>query len=408
MTNRVAVTGCGVVCGLGNSFTELSEALLAGRSAVRLLSAGPSARARVAARPLFEDGDANLSATERALFDPVTRYAMHAAQEALEQSGVLSDIALCRNAAVYLGTALGGAFSIEDAYRDIWYHGAQPKPLTVVTGMSNAPAAHLSIRFGIQGPNFTYAVACASSAIAIGEAFQAIRTGRIRCAIAGGAEACLTAGVMRAWQAMRVLATVDRAAPSESCRPFSRDRTGVVLGEGAAILVLERLDIARERGATVLCELLGFAANADATHVCIPAVEGQAAAMSAALADAQLAAADIDYLNAHGAATRSGDITETRAIRLAFANHADSLAVSSTKSAHGHLLGASGALELAVCIAAIRGRFLPATMHLREPDKDCDLDFVPNEPRAGVEVRRVMSNSFAFGGSNAVLIAGAD
>jgi 3-oxoacyl-[acyl-carrier-protein] synthase II len=408
MTNRVAVTGCGVVCPLGNSFAELSAALLAGRSGVQLLSSETGARARVAAVPHVTAADSSLSATERALFDPVTRYTMLAAQEAFEQSGAINDPALFEDAAVYLGTGIGGMYSIEDGYRDIWYHGAQPKPLTVISSMSNAPAAHLSIRFGIAGPNFTYTVACASSAIAIGEAFHAIRMGRLGCAIAGGAEACLTPGVMRAWHAMRVLASVDRSAPAESCRPFSRDRTGIVLGEGAAILVLERMDIARGRGATVLCELLGFAANADASHVCIPSVEGQAAAMSAALADAQLPPEDIDYLNAHGTATRAGDITETRAIRRAFGRHADTLAISSTKSTHGHLLGASGALELAVCIAALRGRFLPATMHLREPDGDCDLDFVPNQPRAGVEVRRVMSTSFAFGGSNAVLVAGLD
>lgn len=406
MAHRVAVTGCGVVCALGNSFAELNAALLAGRSGVRLATSDTGARARVAAYPIPDEMDSDLTATERALFDPVTRYAMRAAQEALEQSGLPTESALCQNAAVYLGTAMGGAFSVEDAYRDIWYHGTAPKPLTLVTSMTNAPAAHVSIRFGITGPNLTYAVACASSTIAIGEAFQAIRSGRLTCAIAGGAEACLTAGVMRSWQAMRVLASVDRTAPGESCRPFSRDRTGVVLGEGAAILVLERMDMALQRGAPVLCEVLGFAANADATHVCIPAVEGQAAAMSAALADAQLAPADIDYLNAHGTATRSGDITETRAIRQAFGDHANTLAVSSTKSVHGHLLGASGALELAVCIAALRGSFLPATMHLREPDSDCDLDFVPNQPRAGVEVRRAMSSSFAFGGSNAVLVAG--
>jgi 3-oxoacyl-[acyl-carrier-protein] synthase II len=405
MTNRVVVTGCGVVCALGNSFAELSAALLAGRSGVRLVTTGSGARASVAACPQLESPDEDLSATEQALFDPVTRYAVRAAQEALEQSGALVDSASRRTAGVYMGTALGGAFSIEDAYRDIWYHGTLPKPLTLVCSMTNAPAAHVSIRFGIKGPNLTYAVACASSAIAIGEAFHAIRAGRLACAVAGGAEACVTPGVVRSWQAMRLLASVDRRVPSETCRPFSRDRTGIVLGEGAAMFVLECMDAALERGAPVLCELRGYGANADASHVCISAVEGQAGAMSEALADAQLAPEDIDYLNAHGTGTRAGDITETRAIRQTFGHHANTLAVSSTKSMHGHLLGAAGALELAVCIAALREGFLPATMHLREPDEHCDLDFVPNQPRTGVEVRCVMSSSFAFGGSNAVLIA---
>lgn len=404
-TNRVAVTGCGVVCAFGNGLDALTLALRAGRSGVRLIASDPHRPPVVAARPLPDEADAPLSANDRALFDPVTRYAMKAAHEALEQSGLLQNTELHR-AGVYLGTALGGMNTIEETYQDIWYYGASPKPLTIVCAMANAPAAHLSMRHGIKGPNITYTVACASSAIAIGEAFHAIRAGRFPRALAGGAEACVTPGTVRSWQAMRVLASVDASAPGESCRPFSRDRSGIVLGEGAAVLVLERMDLALNRGAPVLCELLGYAAHSDATHVCIPDVEGQAATMSAALADAALSPQDIDYLNAHGTATRAGDITETRAIRRAFGKHADSLPVSSTKSVHGHLLGAAGALELAVCITALCEGFLPATMHLREPDPDCDLDFVPNEPRTGVQIRRVMSNSFAFGGSNAVLIAG--
>jgi len=295
--------------------------------------------------------------------------------------------------------------SMEDAFRDIWYHGAPPKPLTIVCSMSNAPAAHIAIRFGIQGPNMTYSAACASSAIAIGEAFHAIREGRVSCAIAGGAEACVTTGVVRAWQSMRVLANVDPTAPSESCRPFSRDRSGIVLGEGAAVLVLELMDLALARGVPILCELLGFGMTSDASHVCIPSLEGQATAMCAALNDAGLNPAEIDYLNANGIATRAGDLTETRAIRQAFGDYANALPVSSTKAVHGHLLGASGALELAACIAAIREKFIPPTMHLREADPDCDLDCVPNAVRE-VEVRRAMSNSFGFGGSNAVLIVG--
>lgn len=403
--NRVVVTGCGVVCGLGNSFADLKAALRTGRSGVRVVATGTGPRAYVAACPLDEDEENSLSATERALFDPVTRHAMRAAQEAIDYSGALVRSETLRRAAVYIGTALGGIATAEDGYRDIWYHGAPPKPLTIVCGMANAPAAHMSIRFETTGPNITYAVACASSAIAIGEAFHAIRAGRFTCALAGGAEACVTPGVIRAWQAMRILAAVDRSAPSETCRPFSKDRSGIVLGEGAAIFVLEDMDAAVARGATILCELLGYATNADSTHVCIPDVEGQTNAMLQALADADLAPESIDYVNTNGIATRAGDITETRAIHRAFGSYAHVLPVSSTKSVHGHLLGASGALELAVCIAALGERFLPATMHLREPDEDCDLDYVPNQPRVGVEVRRVMSNSFAFGGSNAVLIA---
>jgi 3-oxoacyl-(acyl-carrier-protein) synthase len=405
MRNRVAITGCGVVCALGDSLCELSKALRRGESGVRLIASDPVGPAYAAACPNSPEVDGMLSATERALFDPVTRYAMRAAYQALDQSRLSTEPQLLRNTGVYVGTALGGMYTIEEAYRDIWYHGAPPKPLSIVCAMHNAPAAHLSIRFGLQGPNYTFSVACASSAIAIGEAFTAIRSGRLACALAGGTEACVTAGMLKAWQAMRVLAVVDRNSPEEACRPFSRNRTGMVLGEGAALFVLEPLEVARERGAPVLCELLGFGVSTDASHICIPEAEGQAAAMTAALADAGLQPRDIDYLNAHGTATRTGDLCETRAIRQAFGAHAGKLAISSTKAAHGHLLGGAGALELAVCIAALNEGFIPATVNLQEPDPECDLDFVPGEPRTSASLRHVMSNSFAFGGSNAVLIA---
>lgn len=404
MRTRVAITGCGVVCALGDSLCELGKALRTGQSGVRLLSSDPCGPQYAAACPQTSCVDAALSATERALFDPVTRYAMRAAYQALDQSRLHAEPELMQAAAVYIGTALGGMYTVEEAYRDIWYHGAPPKPLSIVCAMHNAPAAHLAIRFGLKGPNATFSVACASSAIAIGEAFRAIRSGRFPCALAGGTEACVTAGMLKAWQAMRVLALVDRNSPEHTCRPFSADRTGMVLGEGAALFVLEPLEAAVQRGAPVLCELVGFGVSTDASHICIPAAEGQAAAMISALADAGLAARDIDYLNAHGTATRTGDISETRAIRQAFGAHAETLAISSTKSVHGHLLGAAGALELAVCIVALSEGFIPATMHLREPDPECDLDFVPNVPRPA-QLRHAMTNSFAFGGSNAVLIA---
>ncbi len=405
MANRVAVTGVGAVCALGNSVPELTEALRAGRSGVRLIAADPVSAPVAGGFPILESAYVDLSVPDRALFDPVTRYAMHAAREALEQCGLLDDHSLRERAAVYLGTAMGGAHSTEEAHRDVWYHGTRPKPLAVLTAMANAPAAHLSIRFGLRGPSLTYSIACASSAVAIGEAFRAVRDGRIDCAIAGGAEACMTPVVVRAWQSMRILAQVDSRTPGEACRPFSRDRSGLVLGEGAAILVLERLHAALARGAPVLCELLGFGCTSDASHICIPSSTGQSAAILAALNDACLAKGEIGYISAHGTGTRLGDIAETQSIRQVFGEHASTLPVSATKSAHGHLLGAAGALELVATISALRARFLPATLNLREPDPECDLDYVPNEPRGDVRIGTFMSNSFAFGGSNAVLIA---
>jgi 3-oxoacyl-[acyl-carrier-protein] synthase II len=404
--HRVVVTGCGALCSLGNSVPEIVEALRAGRSGVRLVAADPTGPPSAAGCPLLDDAHYETSASQRALFDPVTRYAMHAAREALEQSGLLDEIGPPCRAAVYLGTALGGANATEEAHRDTWYHGAPPKPLSVLCAMHNAPAAHLSIRYGLLGPNLTYSVACASSAIAIGDAFHAIREGRVECALVGGAEACVTPVVMRAWQSMRILATVDARSPGEACKPFARNRSGLVLGEGAAMLFLERLPDALARGAPVLCELLGFGCTADASHICIPSSEGQAASIAAALDDAQLSASDIEYINAHGTGTRVGDLMETRAIRQAFGSHADSIAISSTKSAHAHLIGAAGALEFVASLAAIRAGFLPATLNLQDPDPACDLDYVPNQPRTGIRVHTFMTNSFAFGGSNAVLIAG--
>jgi 3-oxoacyl-[acyl-carrier-protein] synthase II len=307
---------------------------------------------------------------------------------------------------VFIGTALGGANATEEAHRDIWYHGAPPKPLSVLCAMNNAPAAHLSIRFSLRGPNITYSVACASSAIAIGDAFHAIRDGRIACALAGGAEACVTPVVLRAWRSMRILASVDTRQPGAACKPFSINRSGLVLGEGAAMVVLEPMEHALARGATVLCEILGFGGSTDGSHICIPSTDGQCAAIEAALEDARISPADVRYINAHGTGTRVGDLAETRAIRQVFGDQALSIATSSTKSAHGHLLGASGALELIASLSALRAGFYPATLNLREPDPECDLGHVPNEPRGGARLDTFLTNSFAFGGSNAVLIAG--
>lgn len=408
MRHRVAVTGCGAVSALGNSVQELTESLRAARSGVRLVATEPTTPPAVAGFPLLERAYAEMSAADRALFDPVTRYAVHAAEEALSQSGLLLSHPHGHRAAVYLGTAMGGAYSAEEAYRDVLLYGAAPKPLAVLCAMSNAPAAHLSIRHGLHGPNYTFSVACASSAIAIGEAFHAIRDGRIECALAGGSEACVTTGVLRAWQAMRILASVDPKAAGEACKPFAQDRSGLVLGEGAAIVVLERLTAAAERGAPVLCELLGYGSTADSSHICIPSSEGQTAAMLSALEDACVSPADISYINAHGTGTRIGDLTESRAIRDAFGAHASMLATSSTKSAHGHLLGAAGALEFVASLAALRAGFLPATLHLQLPDPQCDLNHVALVPREVVRAHTFMSNSFAFGGSNAVLVARID
>lgn len=404
---RVVLTGAGVVSALGCSMSSLAAALKRGQSGIRPISPERLSDGveRVAAC-VNDDADGCFTSQELALFDPVTQHAVRAARQALAQSRLLEDRGLTRTAGIFFGTGMGGIQSIESACRDTYARQAAPKPLAILRAMANAPAAHLSIEFGISGPTMTYSVACASSALAIGEAYQAIRSGRLECALAGGAEACISTGVLRSWESMRVLARPDRENASASCRPFSKDRSGIVLGEGAAMFVLETPKSAARRNAPIIAELLGYGVTSDAVHICNPSADGQAAAMRAALAAAGLEPTAIDYVNTHGTATGAGDSTETTAIRNVFGKHAARLPVSSTKSVHGHLLGAAGALELAVCVTALREHFLPATMHLRAPDPACDLDYVANEPRLNRPIDTFMSNSFAFGGTNAVLIGG--
>lgn len=410
--HRVVITGCGVISALGAGAPALAEALAAGRSGIALLDhlaiadrRRGSSRHPAGAR-IDNRATTRLGGYEHALLDPVSQYALAAAEEACEQSGLLAAQELCEGAGVFVGTGMGGALSVERAYADMFGLGAAPRPLSILCAMSNAPASHLSMRLGLKGPNLSISTACASSTIAIGEAFRAIRLGRIACALAGGAEACLVGGVLRAWESLRVLAQARADNPATSCRPFARTRDGIVLGEGAAMFVLESLESAVRRGAPLLAELLGYGATADASHIANPCVEGQVRAMQAALDDADLTPQEIDYVNAHGTATRVGDLCETLALKRVFGARAHGVPISSTKSAHGHLLGAAGAIELAASLAAMRAAFLPATLNLDEDDPECDLDYIPNSPRAGVAMRRFMSNSFAFGGSNAVLIGG--
>jgi 3-oxoacyl-[acyl-carrier-protein] synthase II len=394
------------VSALGNSVVEITESLRTARSGVRLVCVEASSAPVAAACPIADWVDEELTASDRALFDPVTRYAMHAASEALAQSGLLNEPDLSKRTAVFIGTALGGANAIEEAHRDIWYHGTPPKPLSVLCAMNNAPAAHLSIRFALRGPNITYSVACASSALAIGDAFHAIRDGRLSCVLAGGAEACATPVVLRAWRSMRILAPADVHQPSAACKPFALNRSGLVLGEGAAMVVLESLESAVARGAPILCEILGFGSSTDGMHICLPSMEGQRAAIEDALRDARISFTDVRYINAHGTGTRVGDLAEARAIRQVFGDQALSIPTSSTKAAHGHLLGAAGALELIASFSSLRAGFYPATLNLLDPDPECALDHVRNEPRTGARLSTFLTHSFAFGGSNAVIVCG--
>ncbi|MBN2034787.1 MAG: beta-ketoacyl-[acyl-carrier-protein] synthase family protein, partial [Deltaproteobacteria bacterium] len=279
------------------------------------------------------------------------------------------------------------------------------KPLTVLMVMNNASASHISIEYGLSGPCLTLSTACASSANAIGESFRQIRDGYVDVMLAGGAEAFLTYGGFRSWESLRLLAFEDPEDSSKSCKPFSRNRSGLVLGEGAAVVVLEEMERAIRRGALIHAEIVGYGSTSDAFHIAKPSFEEQARAMSEAVKDAGLAPEDIDYINAHGTATQWNDLLETQAIKKVFGDYACEVPISSTKSMHGHTMGAAGAIEFIASVLAIRNQAVPPTINLDQPDPDCDLDYVPNIGREGVKVNTVMSNSFAFGGSNAVLIA---
>jgi 3-oxoacyl-[acyl-carrier-protein] synthase II len=294
---------------------------------------------------------------------------------------------------------------MEESYRRLF---ADPpgrvRPAAVVMAMSNAAAAQISIAHGLHGPLLNFSTACSSSAASIGEAFRAIRGGYADVVVAGGSEALVTYGNLSAWDALRALAHADPDDPSRSCKPFSLDRAGLVLGEGAAALILESSERAERRGARIYAELAGYGNASDAVGMSKPDAEGQTRAMRLALSDAELSPDAIQYVNAHGTATPVGDVVETQAIRAAFGEHARRLCISSTKALHGHLMGAAGALEMAVSVLALHRAIVPPTAHLAHPDPACDLDYVPNEARA-LDLRAVMSNAFGFGGTNVVLIA---
>jgi 3-oxoacyl-[acyl-carrier-protein] synthase II len=403
----VAVTGLGVVSPLGQGATAFYTALTEGRSGVRRLDAPFQGRlaCRIAA-PVAFDAASHFAAPQLRMLDRVSQFALVAAREALTQSqGALDGLA--REAGgVFVGTGMGGAESTDQAYRTLYAENSDRiKPFSVLMAMNNAAAAWIGLEHGLTGPNLTYSTACSSSAVAIGEAAKRIARGEAEVMIAGGAEAPLTFGTLKAWEALKTLASEDPEDPSASCKPFSKDRSGLVLGEGAAMVVLEAWDRARSRGAGILAELAGYGLCTDATHVTRPSLEGQAQAMRLALEDAAIPATEVGYINAHGTGTQANDSTETAAIRRVFGAHADRLSVSSTKSMHAHLLGAAGALEFVASVLAMRARVLPPTLHLARPDPECDLDYVPFAARQVGHLGAVMSNSFAFGGTNAVLVA---
>ena len=404
---RVAVTGVGIISAVGNTAEVFFHNLAAGRSGIRRISSdfANALEVKVAAESTFS-GEDHYSKKQLGILDRASQMALAAASQAWTDSGLeLSDREKQRSG-VYLGTGMGGANSLDEMFGKLYREdAARVSPLFVPKIMSNAPASHISIQYGLSGPCLTFSTACSSSAVSIGEAFRQIKAGYSDIILAGGAESLLAYGSFKCWESLGVLAPEDAENPAASCRPFSKDRAGFVLGEGAAIVVLEEMERARKRGAPIYAELAGYGSTSDAHHITSPSVDGQARAMRLALEEARISPDEIDYINAHGTATTKNDIVETRAIKEVFGARAKSIPTSSTKSMHGHLLGATGAAEFVATLLAMKHQTIPPTAHLRVPDPECDLDYVPNVGRTGVRVRTIMSNSFAFGGTNAVLVA---
>jgi 3-oxoacyl-[acyl-carrier-protein] synthase II len=402
---RVVITGMGVVSPCGHSldtfFANLTNAA-SGVSRMNTLDVPADLNlvaAQVSALPGPRTADRQFLQLDRA-----TQFALVAADQAIADAALALTDEESMLAGVYWGTGLGGASSIEEGYRAIFAtERKRLRPTSVVLGMSNAAAAHVSIAHRLRGPQLNISTACSSSASAIGEAYRAIRHGYADVIVAGGSEALLTFGNLSAWSALQALARTDSADPSRTCKPFAADRSGLVLGEGAAALVLESVEHATRRGARVHATITGYGNVGDASSMSRPDAQGQARAMRQALADAGLAAEAIGYINAHGTATPVGDVVETSAIRQMFGAHANTLCVSSTKAVHGHLLGAAGALEAVVTALAVSRGTVPPTAHLDHADPQCDLDYVSGRARR-VPLEAAMSNSFGFGGMNAVLI----
>jgi nodulation protein E len=400
--HRVVVTGVGVLSSLGLDTGSFWQALQAGRSGIGPIPEGinrPDASSvrfeNVAAVQGFQP-ELFLEPKEISFMDRFAQLAVGAAREAVAASGIEWTPDLQERAAVVTGSCMGGRGAEENGYWELFHnHRTRVHPLTIPLGMSNAGASQISMRWGLQGPAYTVSTACASSGHSIGQAFHLVRSGVAPAAIAGGSEAPLFLGGLKAWEAMRVVSR-------DTCRPFSADRSGLIVGEGAAMLVLEPLESALARGARPLAEIVGFGSTADANHLTQPTTSGPARAMQQAMRDAGLAPEQVGYINAHGTATEANDRTESEAIRAVFGSHVDHLAVSSTKSMHGHTLGAAGALEAVATILTLRDGVLPPTANFTRPDPCCDLDVIPNTARTQ-QVEAALSNSFAFGGLNAVL-----
>ena len=399
----VVITGLGVVSPIGCDPMELVSHLSTGRSGIRLCE--PKwLQKKFPGGVVPRTFAGEFTKLELPFLDRCQQMAIVASRQAIADAGLGDFSDYKQRAGLFYGTVRGGAETEQSGYEQILIEHKNARPFTVMAMMHNAGAAQISIRHKILGPVMTYSTACASSGTAIGEALRAVRDGYLDVAVAGGAEAPLTPGVFWVFDATRALAVPDGLDVARSCRPFAKDRAGLVLGEGAAFIVIESAEHAQRRGAPCYASLSGYGVASDAYHIAAPQAQGETTAMRLALDDAGLTPADIGYLNAHATATRGGDVVEASAIRLTFGDAARALPVSSTKSLHGHLLGATSALELVITVVAMTESFLPATAHLDDIDPECGLNHVANTPVFDRQIEHAMSFSSGFGGTNVALV----
>lgn len=399
--HRVVITGQGAINALGGSAGETMAAMREGRSGIGALDFQDVERLSIAIGGQVRgySADAHFTRQELTLYDRFTQFALLAAREAMAGSGLVVEGELAEQAGVVLGTSGGGLQTQDENYRLVYQEGRnRVHPLVVPRLMNSAAAAHVSMTHNLQGPSFTVATACASSNHAMGQAFGLIRSGQAKVMLTGGSESMLCFGGIKAWEGLRVMSR-------DGCRPFSKNRNGMVQGEGAAVFVFEELEHARARGATILAEVKGFAMSSDASDIVNPNLHGAVRAMRGALRNAGVAPEAVGYINAHGTGTTANDRAECAAVRAVFGPAADGVMISSTKSMHGHLIGGTGAVELLACLLALNEGVIAPTINYEEPDPECDLDVVPNTARER-RVDTVMSNAFAFGGMNAVLVLG--
>ena len=396
--NRVVITGAGTINALGGSVLETLHAMREGQLGIGPLQMRDLERLTVKIGGQIKDFDpeAHFDRQKLALYDRVTQLVLLASREAMAQSGLEITEELSETTGVVLGTAAGGMNTWDDNFRSVYEEGKnRVHPFVVPKLMTNAAASHLSMAHNIKGPSLTVSTACASSNHAIGLAFHMVRSGMAQVMLAGGGDAMLTFGGIKAWEGLRVMSKT-------ACRPFSANRSGMVQGEGAGVFVLETYEGAKARGAEILAELIGFSMTSDAGDIVMPNQQGAVRAIRGALRDARLDPQDIGYINAHGTGTAANDKTECAAVTEVFGAHAPALMMSSTKSMHGHLIGGTGAVELLACLMALRDGVIAPTIGYEQPDPNCAVDVVPNVARQA-NVTAALSNAFAFGGMNAVL-----